>query len=52
MHCSFVCVRACVRVHVGPQEQPSIDHETDECVLCEAQHETEQREDNRKYNKI
>jgi len=29
-----------------PQEQLSIDKETDECVLCETQHEVEERVDN------
>jgi hypothetical protein len=43
-----VCVRgvwyACVRAM--PQEQLSIDHDTDECVLCEGQHEVEERVNN------
>jgi hypothetical protein len=53
MHSSFcarVCVCVCVRAR--PKEQLSINNETDECVLCEAQHEAEERVVIRKCNKI
>jgi hypothetical protein len=51
MHCRFVCVRACVCVRARPHQQLSIEHETEECVICEEQHEAKERVDNRKRNK-
>jgi len=47
MHCRFVRVR----VRARPHQQLSIEHETEECVICEAQYEAEERVDNRKCNK-